>query len=114
MPVVHEALSASPIKAYAVGMSQLLPMRGDFLRNYQGAPADAQEVLDRSPQSGNPLRMVFGALRRRGPWWRRKLLIRATVIDQTPRPLRTRAMPTRRLRRALRIIAQNTGLRSNK
>jgi class 3 adenylate cyclase/tetratricopeptide (TPR) repeat protein len=52
-----------PTNAYTLGMSHLLTMRCDLLRNYQGARADAQEALDRSTRSGHSLGIDYGAVR---------------------------------------------------
>jgi hypothetical protein len=52
-----------PTNAYSIGMSHLLTMRCDLLRNYQGARADAQEALDRSTRSGHSWGIAYGAIR---------------------------------------------------
>ncbi|MBV8361846.1 MAG: hypothetical protein JO189_28510, partial [Deltaproteobacteria bacterium] len=51
-----------PANAYAVCMHHLLMMRCDFLRDYRGARAQAEEALDRSTQSGNPWGMAYLAI----------------------------------------------------
>jgi tetratricopeptide (TPR) repeat protein len=51
-----------PPNAYAIGMHHLLTMRCDFLHDYRGARADAQEALDRSTRSGNRWGIAYGAI----------------------------------------------------
>ncbi|MBV8360089.1 MAG: hypothetical protein JO189_19445 [Deltaproteobacteria bacterium] len=51
-----------PATAHAIGINHLLTIRCDFLRDYQGARAHAQEALDRSTQGGNRYGIVFGTI----------------------------------------------------
>ena len=52
-----------PLTAYAIGTHHLLTMRCDFLRDYLGARAQADEMVDRSTQGGNRWSIVIGTSR---------------------------------------------------
>jgi hypothetical protein len=51
-----------PPNAYWTGMHHLLTMRCDFLRDYQGTRAQAEQALDRSIQSDCPEGIALGML----------------------------------------------------
>jgi adenylate cyclase len=51
-----------PENVYTSGVHHLLTLNCEFLRNYQGARAQAEEALNRSSQSRNPVGIVLGML----------------------------------------------------
>ena len=64
-----------PPNAYAVGMHHLLTMRCDFLRDYRASRAQAEEVLDRSTQTGIRWGIIYGTI------WLGKIMVAEGAAD---------------------------------